>query len=100
MLWLICHDPTICWFQRKVLFDFFYCDHNFLDQQLEEVPVTCQFAINERARGSRTLGEGTGVTRHNWDLDDTSGASGRRPRCQFEGKRGGGFLKVQQPLHY
>ena len=38
--WLICHNPTIRWSQRKVLFDSLYCRHNCLDQQLQEIPVT------------------------------------------------------------
>ena len=32
--WLICHDPTIRWSQRKVLFDSLYCRHNCMAKQL------------------------------------------------------------------
>ena len=44
---LICHDPTISWSQRKVLFDSPYCRHNCLGQQLQEILVTHQFARKE-----------------------------------------------------
>ena len=40
MPWLICYDPTICWSQKKVLFDSPYCRYNCLDQELQENPNT------------------------------------------------------------
>lgn len=45
--WLVCHDPTIQWSQRKVLFDSLYCQHTCFggllqDAGSEEKPTTYQ----------------------------------------------------------
>ena len=93
--WLTCHDPIICWSQKKVLFDSPYCCDNCLDQQI--LRNSSYKLVCKEGKGLGTLSECTRITRHSWDLEDASGASGRRPYYRLKGKRGGGWSKIQQP---
>ena len=51
--WLICHNPTIRWSPRMVLFESLYCRHNCLDQQFQEIPVAHR--LKGREGGQRPL---------------------------------------------
>ena len=103
--WLVCHDPTIRWSRRQVLFYSLYCHHNCIGHRGVNVEKIRNKELGPLVKPHITLAS-NGVTNTTKELRSSGlkpvGPSQRMvdiPESRFIEDRGASIVEPTEPIH-